>query len=441
MDRSSPRFHRQRMNHYELLGIPRNASRDQVRVAYLRLAQEVHPDRHVGADKTDERARFKQVQQAYEVLYDPEKRRVYDLQNGAIPPPRSRQSVQPQTPTYQGPVRSAPGVRRDVPDGWGRRNYRHTRGLMLFRLIASAMVFALVVSTIPRCAGYLESGLSDSFPTERSPAVTAQSSKEKSRRHPPGSGAEKMAERYDDHESNAGRTRDFAANAEPEIVPHDSRTPVPTPKKDPGKPLNMADWLLMRADQDKELDTLEFDFDSQVIASEESSVDTPLELDANPPRRARTAKESRSRSATDRLLSSPPNRYSGQTLRSPTQPWNALPPLPEPPPIFGELSSPLSERPPRPIDTGTKRFDDIMRSNQQLPLTGGVPDLPTYSDLPGLGESGLNSGRLQSGFSPPGFNQRFDRSRTFQNYQPSYDRSSPGTGGTGRSRTSAMLGN
>lgn len=69
--------------HYDALQLPRGASLDDVRAAYRRLAREHHPDR-AGADG-DAMAR---VNQAYEVLSDPERRTRYDHQLDHRPPPR-----------------------------------------------------------------------------------------------------------------------------------------------------------------------------------------------------------------------------------------------------------------------------------------------------------------------------------------------------------------
>jgi molecular chaperone DnaJ len=62
-------------DYYEVLGVDRDASQDQIKKAYRKLARELHPD-VAGPDAED---RFKDVGRAYEVLSNPEKRRSYDM--------------------------------------------------------------------------------------------------------------------------------------------------------------------------------------------------------------------------------------------------------------------------------------------------------------------------------------------------------------------------
>jgi DnaJ-class molecular chaperone len=61
---------------YKLLGVPREASQDDIRKAHRELVRRYHPDANSGDHSSEEH--FKEVQRAYEVLSDPEKRREYD---------------------------------------------------------------------------------------------------------------------------------------------------------------------------------------------------------------------------------------------------------------------------------------------------------------------------------------------------------------------------
>jgi len=63
--------------YYEILGLKENAAAEEIRKAYRKLALHYHPDRNRG-DATDEE-RFKAISEAYAVLTDPEKRKLYDL--------------------------------------------------------------------------------------------------------------------------------------------------------------------------------------------------------------------------------------------------------------------------------------------------------------------------------------------------------------------------
>ena len=60
-------------DYYEILGVPKNASQDEVKRAYRKLAHQHHPDKKSGDEK-----KFKEINEAYQILGDAEKRRQYD---------------------------------------------------------------------------------------------------------------------------------------------------------------------------------------------------------------------------------------------------------------------------------------------------------------------------------------------------------------------------
>lgn len=85
---------------YDALGIQPTATQDEIKKAYRKSALKWHPDKNKGNEQAGEK--FKEVSQAYEVLSDPEKRKVYDqygleflLRGGAAPPPGAEEGGMP----------------------------------------------------------------------------------------------------------------------------------------------------------------------------------------------------------------------------------------------------------------------------------------------------------------------------------------------------------
>ncbi|MEI7514015.1 MAG: molecular chaperone DnaJ [Betaproteobacteria bacterium] len=75
---------------YEILGVPKNASDEEIKKSYRKLAMKFHPDRNQGEASKEAEVKFKEAKEAYEMLSDPQKRAAYDQHGHAGVDPNMR---------------------------------------------------------------------------------------------------------------------------------------------------------------------------------------------------------------------------------------------------------------------------------------------------------------------------------------------------------------
>ncbi|MBB5644845.1 J domain-containing protein [Pedobacter cryoconitis] len=95
-------------NHYNTLGVPRNATPEEIRKAYKKLCLEFHPDKNGGSDFYTEK--FKEINNAYEILGDAVKREEYDLSLPSTTP------VKKKEPEYQGKKKGQRWEKNEYPE-------------------------------------------------------------------------------------------------------------------------------------------------------------------------------------------------------------------------------------------------------------------------------------------------------------------------------------
>ena len=104
-------------DYYKILGISRNASTDEIRKAYRKLAMQYHPDRNPGDSQSEER--FKEVNEAYQVLSDSQKKAHYDRVGSEYSNWQQRGSGQPGGFDWSQFSRGAPGGTRVNVEDFG----------------------------------------------------------------------------------------------------------------------------------------------------------------------------------------------------------------------------------------------------------------------------------------------------------------------------------
>jgi len=129
-------------NYYQLLGIPEDASPELIKAAFKQKAVQYHPDKHAGDTQMEER--FKEINEAYQILSNPYKKASHDLELQYIRFAASRQSHDAtQKNPHQRPPHYRPRPSYRQPPTSRRDNNRAT--LYAFALTASIAVLVMLV--------------------------------------------------------------------------------------------------------------------------------------------------------------------------------------------------------------------------------------------------------------------------------------------------------
>lgn len=129
-------------DYYETLGVPKNASEEEIKKAYRKLAMKHHPDRNQGDDSKQSEARFKEAKEAYEMLSDAQKRAAYDQHGHAGVDPNMRGG--PGAEGFGGFAEAFGDIFGDVFGGAGGGRGRTSSGRQVFR--GSDLSYAMEVT-------------------------------------------------------------------------------------------------------------------------------------------------------------------------------------------------------------------------------------------------------------------------------------------------------
>lgn len=113
------------LNHYQILGVSRNATHSEIKAAFKKLALSYHPDRNPGDEMAEEK--FKLINEAYQVLSDPDKRKRYDfiLNYSFQDTSTTSQAGSSQTYTRSRTTYHKPHKDRSVYDRYGKFSWRN----------------------------------------------------------------------------------------------------------------------------------------------------------------------------------------------------------------------------------------------------------------------------------------------------------------------------
>ncbi|HEX8581941.1 MAG TPA: J domain-containing protein [Acidimicrobiales bacterium] len=145
------------MTHYEVLGVPPSASAAEVRRAYVALARRHHPDFHGGespADQERNRRRMQEVNAAWHVLGDPDRRRAYDL-SLRRPAPAPTPAWRPVAGDDEDDLEGVPAARlpEDVAaPGEARHRWLAVAPVFLMTVAVLAAVVGMVTNVLPLVA-------------------------------------------------------------------------------------------------------------------------------------------------------------------------------------------------------------------------------------------------------------------------------------------------